>query len=377
MNDITSYDLIIVGGGVVGSSLAYGLARAGQRVLLLDGADSDYRAARGNFGLVWVQGKGFNHPEYQWLSRHSASMWPDFAQQLSAETGIDLAYENKGGFHFCLGEKEWEQRRALLQKWHEQLPDEPVDTTMLSRAELIQRLPEVEFGPDVSGASYGALDGHVDPLALLRALQLAFLKNGGTLHSNTYVSHIEQRMGGGFKVRANEKQYEAAQVVITAGLGTETLAQQVGMNVPVRPERGQLLVTERLAPFLGFPASGIRQTSQGTVMIGVTNESVGFELNTTVEKASVMAHRAISIIPRLRQARWVRHWSCLRVLTPDSLPVYAESELCPGAWVAACHSGITLAAFHADTLAHYIGSASLGAELSKFHYGRFNVQADY
>lgn len=373
MKDFKSYDVIIVGAGVVGSAIAYGLTKLGQKVLLLDGSDTDYRAARGNFGLVWVQGKGFNHPHYQLLSRRSAAMWPQFAEELESETGIELAYQNKGGLHFCLGAEEWEKRRDTLTQWQAQLPEEPVCTRMLTRSELIDLLPEVEFGPEVTGASYGELDGHVDPLALLRALQQAFTQRGGTLQSHAHVTHIEGTTDQGFKVFTKDHHYESEQIVITAGLGTEDLAKQVAIHTPVRPERGQLLVTERLEPFLDFPASGIRQTSQGTVMIGVTNEPVGYELNTTVHKAAAMARRAIRTIPRLAHSRWVRHWSCLRVLTPDSLPVYGASEQYPGAWVATCHSGITLAAFHANTLANNIHSASLDPELSNFHYGRFNV----
>ena len=83
-------EVIIVGAGIVGSAVAYGLVRLGRRVLVLDGEDLDFRAARANFGLVWVQGKGPGMPAYQHLTRDSSDRWPDFHRELS-ETAHGLA----------------------------------------------------------------------------------------------------------------------------------------------------------------------------------------------------------------------------------------------------------------------------------------------
>ncbi|MCJ9709834.1 FAD-binding oxidoreductase, partial [Bordetella hinzii] len=82
-------DVIVAGAGMVGAAIAYGLAGLGQRVLLVDGGDTDYRAAKANFGLVWLQGKGHGNPDYQRLSHRSVLDWPDFARELQAESGID------------------------------------------------------------------------------------------------------------------------------------------------------------------------------------------------------------------------------------------------------------------------------------------------
>ena len=74
------YDAIVIGGGLVGSAIAYGLARAGMRAALLDEGDVAYRASRGNFGLVWVQSKGDGAPHYQRWTRLSADQWPALAE---------------------------------------------------------------------------------------------------------------------------------------------------------------------------------------------------------------------------------------------------------------------------------------------------------
>lgn len=371
--DAQSSDAIVVGAGVVGSAIAYGLARQGWRVLVLDGADGDLRAAKANFGLVWVQGKGFGQPAYQQLSRRSAALWATFAQELTADSGIEIDYRANGGIHFCVGQTQWEQRAEKLARWHEQLPGQASCTEMLDRAQLQRLFPKAQFGPEVSGASYGRMDGHVNPLRLLAALQRGLQVHGGTLRTNSPVSRIAPLAGGGFSVHVGAQRFEAPRVVVAAGLGSSALGPMVGLDVPLRPQRGQLLVTERLAPILPLPASGLRQTVEGTVMIGVTQENVGYDLSTTTTAAARMSRQAGRILPALRQAQLVRHWSCLRVMTPDGCPVYAESAHYPGAWVALCHSGITLAAFHAGPLAAAVAQARIPDELQIFHHGRFNV----
>src|SRR5260370_42061499 len=113
---MTRYDAIVIGGGLVGSAIAYGLAREGLRVTLIDEGDVAYRASRGNFGLVWVQSKGDGAPHYQRWTRRSADEWPTLAAELSARTGISVGHQRPGGVHLCLGHAELGARRALMER---------------------------------------------------------------------------------------------------------------------------------------------------------------------------------------------------------------------------------------------------------------------
>ena len=88
-------DAIVVGGGLVGSAIAYGLARAGLAAVLLDEGDVAFRASRGNFGLVWVQSKGDGAPHYQRWTRRSADEWPALAAELLAKTGIAVGHDGR------------------------------------------------------------------------------------------------------------------------------------------------------------------------------------------------------------------------------------------------------------------------------------------
>ncbi|MFC4276215.1 NAD(P)/FAD-dependent oxidoreductase [Achromobacter aloeverae] len=358
------YDYIVAGAGMVGSAIAMGLAGRGRRVLMLDGADTDFRAAKANFGLVWVQGKGYGNVHYQRLSHEAATLWPAFAAELQRESGIDLQYESRGGLHFCLGEAEWEDRARRMRAWEGNTPERPSCVEMLDRGALLRRFPGLRLGDDVSGGSFGATDGHVNPLRLLAALQSAYQGRGGRLVSQHRVDAIAPAPGGGFTVSAGKDRYRAGRVIVTAGLGSNDLNPMVGLDIRLRPQRGQVLVTERLAPMLPVPASGVRQTGDGTVLVGLTQEEVGYDITTTAVAATRMARKALCVLPDLAGARLVRQWSCLRVMTQDGCPVYAESATQPGAWTALCHSGVTLASFHAGPLAQAIDGGGLPLSFS-------------
>src|SRR5438045_1200556 len=106
-----SFDAIVIGGGLVGSAIAYGLANCGLKAALVDEGDVAYRASRGNFGLVWVQTKGLGAPHYQRWTRRSAEEWPHLAAELGERTGIDVGLSQPGGLQLCLGDEELEKRR--------------------------------------------------------------------------------------------------------------------------------------------------------------------------------------------------------------------------------------------------------------------------
>jgi octopine oxidase subunit B len=148
----------------------------------------------------------------------------------------------------------------------------------------------------------------------------------------------------------------------------------VGLDVPVRAQRGQLIVTEKTAPFLRYPVSTVRQTDEGGVLLGDSQEEA---VEPAVGHAviSVLADRARRMFPRLGSLNVVRTWAALRVMTRDGFPIYDESTQCPGAFVATCHSGVTLAANHALALAPLIAHGGLPADIFEpFSARRFHVQ---
>jgi glycine/D-amino acid oxidase-like deaminating enzyme len=363
-------DVLIVGGGVVGAALAVGMAGRGRSIRLLDGADTDLRAARANFGLVWIQSKGHDMPAYARWSRRSADLWPDFAAGLEADVGINLQLRQTGGLSFCLSDEALQQKRDAIARLHNQREPWSADVEVLERPALEKLLPGVRLGRKVAGASFCPQDGEADPLALLRALHDAMRRDGVDVRPGTTVQTIA-RVNGIFRLTTTTGVFEAPRLILAAGHGSVPLAAQVGLGAPMYPERGQILVTERMAHFLPFAGDTIRQTADGTVMIGATHEDVGFDLATTPDAGAALARHAADIFPALASARLVRTWAGLRVLTPDGCPLYAESGSHPGAALVTCHSGVTLAAVHARELAPALLAGRLGPEFDAFGPARF------
>lgn len=363
-------EVAVVGGGLVGMAVAYGLIRGGHDVVVFDESDDAFRASRGNFGLVWIQGKGAGMPPYASWSRRSAALWPELATELKAYSGVDVELAQPGGLDYCLSDEEAEENVASLERL-KQAFDGDYPYEYLDAKALKELVPEV--GPSVVGATYFSEDGHANPLYLLRALHASFRVRGGRVVSGASVESIKP-LTNGFEVQARRPMV-ADQVVLCAGLGNVKLAPMVGLNAPVRPVRGQVLVTERVQPRLRIPSVQIRQMGEGAIQIGDSKEEVGFDDSTTSDVIAAIAKRAVHIYPFLEHVNLIRAWSALRVMSTDGYPVYERSEQCPGASLVTCHSGVTLAGAHAMALAPWlVGDVPLDA-VDVFSAKRFNHAA--
>ncbi|MCC7426680.1 MAG: FAD-binding oxidoreductase [Alphaproteobacteria bacterium] len=367
------FDLAVIGGGVVGAAIAYGAARTGAAVALLDEGDVAFRAARANFGLVTMQSRHLGPPHHLAWVRASIARWPALADRLSGLLGQDIAYRNPGSLIYCVGEADHALRAEEIRRAHNLAPELAPRMELLDRRALDDLTGGAPLGPRVVGASYTPGDGHVDPLRLLRALIAGFRAAGGAHRPGAAVTATRAESAGFTLDRADGSTVRAARIVIAAGLGTTPLAAAIGLDVPMRAVKGQNIVTERLARLLPFPGSGLRQTEDGTVQIGVTYEHKGLDDATTTPELAGMAARAIEVLPALRHARMVRVWAGLRPMTPDGWPAYAASPILPGAYVATCHAGVVLAAAHADILGPAILAGSLPGMLQPYHPRRFSA----
>ncbi len=366
------YDVAVVGGGLVGVATAWGLAREGCKVVVLDEGDRAVRASRGNFALVWVQSKGLGLAPYAGWTIRSSHAWRGFSDLLKQETGLDVSFQRPGGFHLCLSEKELEARANILKRLHNQHGILDYKTEILTHDQVKAMLPDI--GPEVVGGSFCELDGHVNSLRLFRTLHTALNARGVTYLPSHRVENITKE-GGEFRLTTPHGEIRAAKVALAAGNANMRLAPMVGLEAPMRPERGQIVVTERLRPFLNHPVVTLRQTDEGTVMIGDSKEESVDPSGLTIGVSATEAERAVRQFPLLANANVVRTWSAIRVMTQDGFPIYDESKTHPGAFTVCCHSGVTLAANHALTIAPMIARGALDASLvAPFSARRFHVQ---
>ena len=357
----------------MGSAIAWGLAKVGQRVSVLDEGDIAYRASRGNFALVWVQSKGLGLAPYSAWTMRSSNAWAGFAGMLESQTGIDVRFQRPGGFNLSLSERELENRRTLLQRIQDQPGMQRFDFEMLDHAQVKRALPEI--GPEVAGASYSRFDGHCNSPRLFRALNVGMQQLGATYLPEHRVGRIDYA-GREFRLFTTRGEIRAPKIVLAAGIDNARLGPMVGLDVPVRPQRGQLIVTERTAPFLNYVVQTVRQTDEGGLMFGDSQEEAGADPSVTSSVVSVLADRAVRMFPKVASLNVVRTWAALRVMTKDGFPIYDESRTCPGAFNASCHSGVTLAAAHALLLAPCIAAGSLPHEqFTPFSARRFDVPA--
>ena len=370
-----AYDTVVVGGGLVGMAVAYGLARRGIGVAVADEGDVAFRAARGNFALVWVHGKGGGFPRYASWTRTSADLWPAFAVELKASTGIDAGYSKRGAAHICFSDEEMATQQARLELVAAEA--EPsninpgVEFEMLERSALDKLVPGL--GPDVVGASFSAIDGHCNSLMLHEALLKSFQDLGGQYLPNHRVLDIKPR-DGGFSLKVGLDEIACGRVVLAGGIANSWLGPMVGMDVPVKALRGQILVTERLKPLFDIPTSLMRQTEEGTVMLGDTREDVGLDEGTTLQGLRKVAANGVRTFPFLANARLVRAWGALRPMPEDTFSIYSRSAEHPNAFVINCHSGVTLAAVHAEHLAAWIAGEDITPGVDPFSLDRFDVQ---
>lgn len=357
----------IVGGGLVGLSVAWGLLGRGCRVIVLDGSDGSFRASRGNFGLVWVQGKGCDAPDYARWTRRSAGAWAGFAAELAEATGRDLSLRQEGGLSLHLDEASLAARVGRYATLAEALGGD--DYQVMDGNEL--RRIEPAAGPGVVGGILHRKDGHVNSLRLLKALAQDVRQRGGTVLCNREVTQVTRP--GAFRLAcADGTVVEAGKVVLAAGLGAASLGPKLGFRAPVRPQRGQVLVTEKIPKLLNYPTGVARQVDEGGIQLGATEEEVGFDDITTPEAVARLAAQAVATYPALSRVRMVRSWGALRIMTPDGLPVYDESPGMPGAYMVTCHSGVTLAAAHARFLPAWLEGAADAPDLEVFRETRFS-----
>lgn len=371
-----SVDIIIIGGGLSGSATALGLVKEGvEKVMLFDEQLPSQRLSRGNFGLTWFMSKGTNSPVYAQWCRMATQQWPDFAADLEEETGYDVELEWTGGAIHAFGEEEFkanaESINEIKQACHKVDLDYPV--RMLNRSEFADLVPDMQLGEEVSGAMYTPEQGHVNPLKVLTALRCTFQKKGGVFHSGQSVSKISPQKNGIVIVETNQSRYQCEKLVIAAGHGSIRLLHSLGEKLNIYPSRGQIMVTERHRRVLRVPVLCVRQTPDGTFLIGYSKEDTAHDIRVTPEAMKNQVANAIRLFPQLARLNWIRAWAAIRVMTPDDAPIYSRVQGHDNIFVLALHSAVSLAPMKISAIAPWILGKSEAAQLPHFSNGRFNV----
>ena len=368
-------DIIVIGGGATGAACALGLVRekAGT-VLMLDKTFGIYRPSRANFGLTGYLLKGINDAVYAKWAFKAIQEWAEFGPQLEQDSGIslDLALNGVGEPFLCEEEKAVRVRQTQQLKEMAEVNGYKYNCEILDRHEFSQLVPKMELGEKVIGGMFSSDNGHVNPLFMLRAMRKTYINEGGVFIAGESVMEIIPGQSHTI-IKTNIESYVCSKVVVAAGHGSTRLLNHLRVKLPLFPLRGQLMVTNRQPPMLPIPLFLVRQTGEGTFMIGVSIEQAGHDIGTTVEAMNSQAKKAIELFPIIAEFNWVRSWGAIRVITQDDSPVYDTIPGHDNIFVLVGHSAVSLASLHSSIIPKWIISGRKPKEIENLGLRRFHV----
>jgi glycine/D-amino acid oxidase-like deaminating enzyme len=369
---IGTSEVVVIGGGVIGTAVAYYLAKAGTRVTVVERRGLGQEASGANVGLVTLfSGHSFEEPDpgpvYE-LTRASA----DAYTTLGGEIGVDIEYERDGGVVFA----ETEDKLGVIRRAFEGYRRHGVPIEWLDSRGVLDCEPAF-YSDRVLGGVFCPLNGQINPLMLCRALAQGARRHGAKMLLGTTVEGITCDGGRVSAVRTAAGDIGCEFVVNAAGAWAGEVGAMVGVTVPVIPARGQIMLTEPVPRFIRRVVSGAepsaRQTRRGNVIIGSTVEDAGFDKNVTTNTIAEFAHGVLAHFPRLRGLSVIRSWAGLRPASPDHKPIIELMEEPAGFCLAAGHSrrGICYAAGTGRLVAEMITGRPPFLPLEPFSLARF------
>ncbi len=381
-------DIIVIGGGIIGCSAAYYLSKLGKKVLVLEREDITKGSAGATDGVVGYHTKKPGHQMD--LAVQSIAMF----DHLSEELGMDIEYGLRcGGMQPAEDKMQWD----ILSEIVEEQKKSGVDIHMISIEEARQIEPQL--APDLYGALYSPTGGKVNPIRMTMAYFRAAKRLGAVFQTETEVTGMLMEGNRVLGVRTDKGTYRADAVVNACGSWASFTAKMAGIDMPIKPRKGQLIVTEPIGPFmdctlqcarynvikfrpevirdpnvLKMGASlSIEQTESGGLIIGSTRELVGYDRENTLEAIETILKRAVRFFPALKDVCFIRAFAGLRPYTPDGLPIIGRVDALDGFYMAAGHEGdgIALAPITGKLLAEQIVYGKESYSLEPFSPNRF------
>ena len=381
-------DVIIIGGGIMGCSIAFQLRKLGKSVLVLERRDVASGSGGASDGVVGYHTKKPG-PQMD-LAVQSIAMFRTLLPELGDE--VDF-HPTAGGMQPAEDRLQWD----VLSQIAAQQRESGVDIRMISMDEALALEPNLN--PNLYGALYCPTSAKVNALKLTLAFSHAAKRLGAVIQTQTEVTGILTDRGRVRGVQTNRGDYYADAVVNACGAWAGAVSALAGLDLPIRPRKGQLAVTEPVGFFmkatvqcalyniikfrpeavsdpsalrLGASLS-IEQTLDGGMIIGGTREFVGFEGTNTLEAIEVMMKRAIRFFPRLEHVDVIRFFSGFRPYTPDGLPLLGETASLKGFYLAAGHEGdgIALAPITGKLIAELVATGRTSYPIDLFSPNRF------
>ena len=355
MQSVKTWDVIIVGGGIIGLSLSIALRKRGAQVLVVERGEPGHEASHAAAGML-VECSAETPAALQPFAIASARMYLEFAHELQDESGIDVDLREQG---------------TLLFPPPEHVHDRPGFTT---ESLLPAALAQLE--PALAGMKRPVIflkERSVDPRALVLAALKAAKHRDADISSGTTVTELLLSDGRVAGIRTDKTTYAAPVVVNCAGAWAGDFPPH---RFPTRPVKGQMLAVVGAKPGLQHviraPEVYVVPRSDGRILIGATVEEAGYDKRTDPDTIRRLHQAAIDLVPALKAARVLEAWAGLRPGTPDDLPILGATAT-PGYFVASGHfrNGILLAPVTAHVMAQVVTGVKSEYDISAFSPGRF------
>lgn len=369
-------DVVIIGGGIIGCSIAYYLAKKGSSVIVLEGSDhiGNGGSSRNGGG---VRQSGRDPRELPLMMYGIKHLWP----VLSEELEVDCEYHQDGNLRLGKTEKHLE----ILKDLTERAVKVGLDVKVIDRDQVREINPYLS--EEVIGASWCPTDGHANPLTTTLGYYKTARKLGVRFITGEKVTELRKIKGSLRQVSTEHNVYEGDYIVLAAGFESRELAATVGIDVPMQEVMLEALVTEAepkmFDQMLGTAEADFygHQTKHGSFVFGGSSGLEGYTKdNGTPICSSITApcicRGIMKYFPDLADAKIVRTWAGWMDRTADGVPVLGEVEEVPGLIMACgfCGHGFGIAPAVGHELADLIVDGKTNIDLTPLRYNRFNAK---
>ncbi len=363
-------DVLVVGGGVVGCSAAWWLAREGLSVALLERDEIGAHASGASAGMIRPLGESSGNPDFLTWALRSAALFPELVAEVRERSGIDPGYSACGALDVALDEAEVERLRAKAERYADH------GLEWLGRDALDR---EPQLARDAWGGLWSPREASVQSGLLSRALAAAAASLGATIETGAAVTGLLREGARVVGVRTGSSERSAGQVVLCMGTWTPACAAWLGADwqLPIEPVRGQILSLDSPNPPLRSMLVGgglyFVPRRDGALVVGATEERVGFDCRVTAAGVAGLLAAAPRVVPALADCGFRSAWAGLRPTTPDRLPAVGPLPGAPGALVAAGHhrNGVLLAPVTGRLVADLVLGKELPTDAAALHPDRF------
>ena len=363
-------DIIIVGGGVIGASIAYRLAQAGARVTIIERGRIGCESSRAGAGMLAPQTEAYGPGPLFTLCMDSFKLYRDFASGLTELSGLDVEYRDEGTLRVFFDDAEKKEAEEWM-AWQIRagLALEPLTRTALMDLEPALR-------QENAGGVYLPFEHQIENRRLMEALAVALKRSGVTIVEGEEVREILVEGGRAVGIVCESGRLAAGTIVVAAGSWSSRLLNGAGIDIRIVPARGQMVaVRGPIAPIRHVVHSRdcyLVPRLDGRVLIGATVEYEGFQKGNTSGGVASLLTAGTSLVPELDSFEVVEMWSGLRPDTADHLPVLGPTNV-SNLLLATGHfrNGLLLAPKTAELISRYIIDGSSAVEMEPFSFSRF------